>query len=170
MYCGWFIFTYEQFNINNNVKRVKKHMYTLQYSYFIIKVHICADMLQIKVSTWFLCSTLPCCSYYCCLNALCAGVIYYRTHFISSRFLLKEKQWWMFWDNPLSLSLSEVLISLSVLVWDKSRALTISAHIIIVITSSQNVCTWLFNWTSPGLFLKQQKWMKLRLWELQLSF
>lgn len=56
----------------------------------------------------------------------------------------------------LSLSLSEVLISLSVLVWDKSPAL--SAHIIVVITSSQNVCTWLFNWTSLGLYIKQRKW------------
>lgn len=51
------------------------------------------------------------------------------------------------------------------LVWDKSPALTISAHIIVVITSSQNVCTWLFNWTRPGLFIKQWKRMKLRLWE-----
>lgn len=155
------------FNVDNTMSKEKTGTYTHCNINILLLKFI---SVQIKVSTWFLCSTIPCCSYYCCLNALCGGVIYYRTHFISSRFLLKEKQWWMFWDNPLSLSLSEVLISLSVLVWDKSTALTISAHIIVVITSSQNVCTWLFNWTSLGLFIKQRKWMKLRLWELQLSF
>lgn len=132
----------------------------------LLKVHICADVLQIK-STWFLCSTIPCCSYYCCLNALCGGYILQNTlHFLSVSVEGKNSDGCF--EITLTLSLSEVLISLSVLVWDKSTALTISAHIIVVITSSQNVCTWLFNWTSLSLFIKRRKWMKLRLWELLL--